>query len=128
MHDHENEALGAEAEPEQREREERDRGQGWELVYQARSREHDWLASWLDHDRFRSATFRYAWEHYRTPRQQFADWVAKQASAAFPDASRVRVSFVRYRTRSPAEVKRGTPAQEKRELSQIRSLQAQAAR
>jgi len=46
-----------------------DRGQGWELVYEARSSEHTWLGSWLDHDRFRAALFRYAWEQYARPRK-----------------------------------------------------------
>ncbi|MEQ1503273.1 MAG: hypothetical protein ABMB14_13635 [Myxococcota bacterium] len=101
-----------------------DRGSGWEPAYVARSREHAWMASWLDHDRFRAATFRYAWEMYKTPRAQFADWVAVQAREAFPDARRVRVSFVRYRTRSPEEVRAGTPAAEKRELAQVRDLRA----
>jgi hypothetical protein len=99
-----------------------DRGSGWEPVYVARSAEHRWMASWLDHDRFRSATFRYAWDHYRVARSQFADWVARRAAEDFPDAERVRVYFVRYRTRSPEEVRAGTPASEKRELVQIRAL------
>jgi hypothetical protein len=99
-----------------------DRGEGWEPVYVARSAEHDWMAPWLDHDRFRSATFRYAWDHYRAARNQFVDWVARHAAVDFPDARRVKVFFVRYRTRSPEEVKAGTPAAEKRELTLIRDL------
>lgn len=99
-----------------------DSGSGWQPVYVARSTEHTWLARWLDHDRFRAATFRYGWEHYRNTRREFAAWIAREADEAFPDGRRVRVSFVRYRTRSPEEVRAGVPADEKRELSQIRPL------
>ncbi|MEQ1568227.1 MAG: hypothetical protein ABMA64_21490 [Myxococcota bacterium] len=99
-----------------------DRGAGWEPVYVARSSTHDWLAGYFDHDRFRAALFRYGWEHYRNTRKEFATWVAGRAADAFPDAHRVRVSFVRYRTRSPEEVRAGTPVEEKRELEQVRDL------
>jgi hypothetical protein len=99
-----------------------DRGSGWEPVYVARSREHAWMASWLDHDRFRAALFRYAWEQYGKPRKEFATWVAKQAATAFPDAHQVRVSFVRHKSPSPAEVRSGAPVEEQRELEQIRDL------
>jgi hypothetical protein len=99
-----------------------DRGSGWEPAFVARSDTHDWLRPWLDHDRFRAATFRYAWDHYRNTRMQFADFVAKQAARDLPGARRVRVSFVRYRTRSPEEVRSGTPAQEKRDLAVVREV------
>jgi hypothetical protein len=99
-----------------------DDGGGWQPVYVARSVEHAWLARWFDHDRFRAATFRYAWKHFRGTRRQFADWVADRAAEAFPDARRVRVSFVRYRTRSPDEVRGGVPAAETREFAEVRPL------
>lgn len=99
-------------------------GRTWTPVYAARSDELDWMRPWLDHDRMRAALFRYAWEHYRTPRKEFADWVAVRAAEDFPEAVKVRVSFVRYRTRSPEEVRAGTPPAEKRELVQVRELGA----
>lgn len=97
---------------------------GWTPVYVARSDEHAWMRRWLDHDRFRAAVFRYAWDHYRTTRRQFADWVAVRAEEDFPEAAQVRVSFVRYRTPSPEEVRAGVAPEEKRELVEIRNLAA----
>lgn len=99
-----------------------DRGDGWELAYEARSNEHTWHRRWFDHDRFRAATFRYAWKHYRRPRNQFADWVAERFAEEEPDARRVRVSFMRYRTLSPEEVRSGKPIRAKRELVVIRKV------
>jgi hypothetical protein len=96
----------------------------WTPVYVARSDEHEWMRRWLDHDRFRAALFRYAWDHYRSTRRQFADWVATQAVTAFPEATQVRVSFVRYRTPSPEEVREGIAPAEKREMIEVRDLTA----
>jgi hypothetical protein len=94
----------------------------WETVYAARSSEHTWLGSMLDHDRFRAALFRHGWEMYRPQRLQFANWVSRRAAEDFPDAQRVRVSFQRYQTRSPEQVIAGVPAEETRDFPQIRVL------
>lgn len=99
-----------------------DSGEGWQPVYVARSGEHDWMRRLLDHDRCRASIFRYAWSHFRRGRKEFTDWVAVQAARDFPEARRVRTSFVRYRTRSPEEVRAGTPAREERELKNVRNL------
>jgi len=101
--------------------------QGWRTIYAARSDEHAWRRRWLDHDRFRAAIFRYAWKHYRRPRIQFADWVARRVADDFPDARRVRVSFGRFRTPSPDEVRRGVPIEETRELAVVRTVSADGA-
>jgi hypothetical protein len=99
-----------------------DRGQGFEPLYVARSDEHGWRRAWFDHDRMRAAVFRYGWKHYKTARLEFADWVAEQVAADHPDVRRVEVSFVRYRTRSPEEVRQGIAAQERRELKNYRTV------
>ena len=99
-----------------------DEGAGFTPIYVARSATYDWRARWLDHDRFRAATFRYAWDHYKQPRREFADWVARGVASDYPQALRVRVSFVRYRTRSPEEVRGDVHPVEKRELAQTRDL------
>lgn len=99
-----------------------DRGDGWETIYVARSDEYAWHRGWFDHDRMRAAIFRYAWKHYRRSRVHFADWVARQAGDEFPDVQRVRVSFMRYRTPSPDEVRSGAPIDEQRELVEIREI------
>ncbi len=99
-----------------------DRGDGWEHVYVARSGEHAWMRSWLDHDRTRGAVFRYSWKHYRNPRRQFADWVSVQAAATFVDAHRLRVSFMRYKTPSPEDVRAGREPEATRVLIEERDL------
>ena len=99
-----------------------DDGKEWDPIYVARSDEHEWMRRWFDHDRFRAALFRYAWDHYRATRREFAEWVADRAAVDFPEATQVRVSFMRYRTRSPDEVRSGFVAPEKRELVEIRKL------
>ncbi len=99
-----------------------DRGAGFETVYVERSRTHGWMRTWFDHDRVRSAVFRYAWPHYRSSRLAFVDWVAKHAARDFPGATRVRVSFISYRSPSPEEVRAGIRTDEKREIVEIRKL------
>jgi hypothetical protein len=99
-----------------------DSGRGFVPVYVERSAEHDWMRTWFDHDRMRSAVFRYGWPHYRSSRVAFADWVAARAAKDFPNAQQVRVSFVKYRTPSPAEVRAGIEPVETRELVEIRRL------
>lgn len=99
-----------------------DSGSGWEPVFVARSSEHTWLRSWMDHDRLRAATFRYGWEHFRGTRNELADWLAKLAARDFPEGKQLRLSFVRYKTRSPEEVRAGVEAEEKRELIVVREI------
>jgi len=99
-----------------------DRGEGWQPLYVARSDEHGWRRGWLDHDRFRAAIFRYAWKHYRRSRTQFTEWIADRVAEDFPDAERVRVSFMRFRTPSPEEVRSGAPVEEERELINVRRV------
>jgi hypothetical protein len=99
-----------------------DAGHGFEPVFVERSAEHQWMRIWFDHDRMRAAVFRYGWPHYRTSRSAFADWVARHAREDFPLAEQVRVSFVKYRTPSPEEVRAGIAPEERRELVEIREL------
>jgi hypothetical protein len=99
-----------------------DHGRGWEPLYVARSNEHDWHRTQLDHDRSRAAIFRYSWKHYRTHRRHFTDWVATQVMAEDPEAQKVRVSWMRYRTPSAADVLAGKKPKEKRDLSNVRDL------
>jgi hypothetical protein len=99
-----------------------DRGSGFETIYVERSGRYDWRRWWFDHDRVRSAVFRYGWPHYRSSRTTFVDWVARHAAADFPGATRVRVSFVSYRSPSPEEVKAGLRPKETRELIEVRKL------
>jgi hypothetical protein len=97
-----------------------DRGNGFEPVFVERSATAEWMRPWFDHDRMRSAVFRYGWAHYRTSRGVFADWVYERALDDFDDVRAVRVVFVKYRTPSPADVRAGVPAEENRDLAEVR--------
>jgi len=99
-----------------------DRGAGFETVFVERSGTYDWMRTWFDHDRMRSVVFRYGWPHYGAARKEFANWVAERAAQDFPGATRVRVSFLSYRTPSPDEVRAGIRPVENRELVEIRKL------
>jgi len=94
----------------------------WRVVYEARSAEHAWRHAWFDHDRMRASVFRYSWKHYKNSRKRFADWVARHAAQDFPEASHVDVSFLRYRTLSPEEVRSGESPAWKRDLRNRRAL------
>lgn len=79
----------------------------WRLVYRARSDEHTWHRTLFDHDRLRSALFRYGWDRYRRAYRELCRYIAEEAARDFPKATRVRVRMYRYRTPSPEEVRAG---------------------
>ena len=79
----------------------------WREVYRARDDDHQWLAPVLDHDRMRSAVFRFGWRAYRRSYRQFADWVATQARHDFPEATHIRLRFHRRPTPSAAAMRAG---------------------
>ncbi len=82
-------------------------GGAWRTVYTARSREATWRAHQLDHDRMRSAVFRYAWASYGRSWRQLSDWLALRAAEDFPDATAVRLRYFKQKSPSPAEVLSG---------------------
>ncbi|MCB9797578.1 MAG: hypothetical protein H6741_33230 [Alphaproteobacteria bacterium] len=79
-------------------------GGEWRTVYRARDPEADWLGTQLDHDRLRSAIFRFPWPPYRGSYESFVRWLTPRIAEDFPQASRARVQFIKYRTPSPEEV------------------------
>lgn len=85
----------------------RPQGGDWQVVYAARSEEADWSRSILDHDRMRSAVFRYAWPTYRGTYTEFTKWVARRAAVDFPDADQVRVRYLKGASPSPEQVRAG---------------------
>lgn len=99
-----------------------DRGQGFEVVYLARDPSLDWHAEWFDHDRFRSSLFRMGWPQFRSPRGHFTAFVAARAAEEFPDATRVRVAFLRSETPPPAQTAAGVRPEVTRELVNVRDL------
>ena len=99
-----------------------DSGDGWETLYIERSAEYAWRREVFDHDRMRSAIFRFGWTQYKKSWQLFADWVAKKAAVDFPDASRVRVRMYKYQTLSPEDAAAGKEPDGKFQQDEIRSL------
>lgn len=75
----------------------------WRTIYQARSDEHTWRRQLFDQDRFRSAFFRYGWRRYASAYRQLCDWIAREAAADFPEATRVRVRMMRSKTPPPGK-------------------------
>lgn len=66
-----------------------------------------WKGALLDHTRMRSALFRYSWPQYSGSYARLTTWLAGQAAAEFPRASRLRLRWQRRRTPSPKQARRG---------------------
>ena len=74
-----------------------DRGDGqWQPLYIARDPEHDWRAMQFDQERFRAFMNDYSWKRDNKSWVLFNTWVARQAAADFPGATRLK-GQVRYR-------------------------------
>lgn len=95
---------------------------GWREVFVERSDEARWLATVFQQDRVRSAIFRYSWPSFKGPYGKFVDWIAGRAAADFPDADRVRVSYRKVATPSPADVRAGNEPEAQVVLSLERDL------
>jgi hypothetical protein len=95
----------------------------WRPLYVERDADHNWLGAWLDHHRFRSVIFRLGWQEFAGDYRQFVNWVARRAARDFPEASRVRVYFIRYRTPTPEEVRKGQRPDEQIDHEAIRRLE-----
>lgn len=79
----------------------------WRDVYVERDPQRRWMGRQLDHDRFRSAIFRYSWPGYGRAWAELGQWLALRAARDFPRASHLRLRFARQRSPSPAEVRAG---------------------
>lgn len=75
----------------------------WKPVYVGRSAEHAWMRDFFDHDRVRSAVFRYSWKKYSSTYRAFTKWIARRAAVDFPEADKVRVRYFRTQTPSPEQ-------------------------
>jgi hypothetical protein len=96
--------------------------EGWQPVFAERSDAHTWLRPVFDHDRMRSATFRYAWSKYARSYGELVRWLAKRAAADFPAADQVRVRYLRGRSPTPEEVRAGVTPETSWELEKIVKL------
>ena len=76
-------------------------GGEWLIVFREIDPEADWMAPVLAHDRMRSLLFRFSWKSYRKAYGHLADFLARRAAVDFPEATRARIYWERYRTLSP---------------------------
>lgn len=95
----------------------------WRTLYEERSPEHTWLARVFDHDRMRSAIFRFGWPQYKKSWEGFSRWVAARAAVEFPDATRIRTRMFKYKTLSPEEVRAGNIPEGKYQQEHVIALE-----
>ena len=86
------------------------------------SSEFTWKGDLLDHDRARSAMFRYAWSSYRRDWRRFSDWFAREAAEEFPEATRLRAYYWKYRTLSPEDTRAGVALQGRQQSRRVIDL------
>jgi hypothetical protein len=79
----------------------------WEKVFVMGSSEHRWRSQELEHDRMRSALFRYGWPHYRDLYKALCGWLAARATEDFPDADVLRCRLYRAGSPTPEEARAG---------------------
>lgn len=96
----------------------------WQIVHQSRSREYDWQATRFDRERIRVIVGRTSWPHRKGLYKRVVDWVASLAAADFPEATRVRVCYLRAPTPTPAQRRAGDIPEGKLERCRRRSLEA----
>lgn len=93
-------------------------------VYVARDPEHTWNGALLDHDRMRTLIFLLSWKGYEDTYARWGEWLAPQAAADFPAATRLRTRFARQRSPTPAEVRRGEDPPVSFRRTQVLDLEA----
>jgi len=79
----------------------------WQTVYVENSDAFTWNRELFDHDRMRSAMFRYAWPGWRTNWERLGDWLAVRLADDYPEATLARFRYWKYRSLSPEQVAAG---------------------
>lgn len=79
----------------------------WVPLFEERSATATWNRALFDHDRLRSAVFRYAWPKFDKEWKVFAGWLGERAAVDRPRAEQLRARFFRYRTLTPDEALAG---------------------
>jgi len=82
-------------------------GSEWRLIYEQNTPGATWMKGFLEHDRVRSATFRYSWKPYAGAYKNFGRWLAEVAAEDFPEAVAMRTRWYRAQTPSPEQVLSG---------------------
>ncbi len=69
----------------------------WRTLYTPGSPVYTWRRSFLDQERIRALVSPYSWGRGRKSYNRFGTWLARQAAAEFPEATRLRTVMVRVR-------------------------------
>ena len=83
----------------------------WQTVHEASSAAHQWRKRQLGHERLRVVINRAVWRHNHRIYARLLAWIVDAAAHDFPDATRVRVSFVRGPTPKPNQAESKTPTE-----------------
>jgi len=97
-------------------------GSDWETVSIYQDPVYRWKAEVFEHDRFRSALFRYGWKSYGRARKLFNQWLAREAAEDFPEATHLRTRWYKYKTPTPEMVQSGEEFEGKFVLGQTIKL------
>lgn len=81
--------------------------EGWQTLFEERSRAARWRASFFAQERVRSVLFRYSWPEYSGDARRTCEWLAKQIRAENPELLETRCRFWKARSPSAAEVREG---------------------
>jgi len=85
----------------------------WETLFEQDNPDYSWRSHQLLHTRMRSCLFRYSWPGYRKNFKALSRWVGREVSQERPDASHVRLQWLRRRTAGPAKMRAGDRPPEK---------------
>lgn len=86
-------------------------GQTWRPIYRPHSAEHDFWGERFRHNRMRKQLGRFARTFHAGTYDRLAQYVAREAARAYPQARAIRVRLWRYATLAPEAVRAGqTPA------------------
>ena len=79
----------------------------WETLFEERSAEHRWRARFFENDRVRGALLEEAWPRYAGDYHAMCEYLARELFRENGSYDAVRCAFLRTRTPSAAEVRRG---------------------
>jgi hypothetical protein len=82
-------------------------GGTWRPIYRPHSAEHDFWGARFRHNRMRKQLGRFARTFHSDTYDRLAQYVAREAALAYPQARAIRVQLWRYETLSPEAVRAG---------------------
>ncbi|NVB39449.1 hypothetical protein G6O69_16525 [Pseudenhygromyxa sp. WMMC2535] len=96
----------------------------WREVYEGQSEVHTWQAARFGTERIRVHIHRASWAHRRGDNERLVQWIADEAARDFPAATQVRVSWLRARSPTPAQVRDDARPEPKEERVRVLDLEA----